>query len=121
MNAEETDKIFQKYVAAATLHGEATKTGDYKAANKQYARLREIYRNFEKDPDLGESTLVKLFRHPNVSVRTWASAHALGLGIHEDEAARILEQVSSDTSVGILRLNAEMTLKEWRKKGGLKF
>src|SRR5512140_2330762 len=103
MSAEKIDRVIREYVSAATLHGDAIKIGDHKAANRHYSQLRKIYRDFEQDRDLAESTLMKLFRHPNASVRIWASAHALGLGTHDKEAVSILQQLAADNSIEILR------------------
>ncbi len=121
MPTKQEDRLFRDFVSAAQLHGEATLNGDDKLANKQAARLAKIYRHLQGDRQFALSFLQALFQHPSASVRVWASAHALGLGIQTNEASSILEQVSGDSRLGILRLDAQMTLKEWRKKGKLEF
>jgi hypothetical protein len=70
---------------------------------------------------LAENLIDALFKQVNASVKIWASAHALGLRLRIDEAVSILDQYSRDQSIGILGLTAEITLKEWKKKGTLKF
>ena len=114
--------ILQKeYILAAEAHGAATLEGDYEAANKQYAKLTKYYKELEKNGPNARSFLEDLFQHRNASVRVWAAAHALGLGVQTDEAQRVLQQLSEDHKIGIIRLDAEMTLKQWTKNGRLKF
>lgn len=121
MSKAEFDKISHEYVNAATIHGMATIDGDHKTANKQTTVLKNIYKKLETDKALAENLIDDLFEQGNVSIKIWASAHALGLNIQTDEAAKILNQYSRDESIGILGLTAEMTLREWKKKGTLKF
>jgi len=113
--------LFEKYVAAAIAHSEASNVGNFKIANREYAKLTRIYRKFEKDHALAESMINELLKNPNRHVLGWASAHALGLNINVEKAEKILEDLSIMTDLGINRLGSEMTLKEWRKKGKLTF
>jgi hypothetical protein len=121
MSKADFDTTLQRYVDAATTHGKATLVGDNKTANKQASLLKKIYKRLEEDNSLAEDLIKSLFQQDNVPVKIWASAHALGLNIHTDEAVRILDQYSKNKSIGILGLTSEMTVKEWRKKGSLKF
>lgn len=116
-----TNTLLEAYISAAVTHGEATLEGDHKTANKQYATLTKFYRKLEKDRPFAETFLEKLFHHTDASVRTWAAAHALGLNLRTEEALEILQAIAEDHSLGVARLDAEMTLKEWMKKGRLKF
>jgi uncharacterized protein YaaN involved in tellurite resistance len=116
-----TNTLLEKYISAAVTHGEATLEGDGKTANKQYATLTKFYRKLEKDQSFAEVFLEELFHHTNASVRTWAAAHALGLNLRTDKALEILQAVSEDRNIGVVRLDAEMILREWMKKGRLKF
>ncbi len=116
MPTQKKDKVLQDYIGAAIAHGEATKEGDYKTANKQYGNLVKIYKKLEKDHLFADSIFEMLFRHENASVRIWAAAHALKLNIRTDEAENVLKKASEDHNIGILRLDSEMTLKEWNKR-----
>ena len=113
--------FLEEYISAAITHGKATLEGDHKTANKQYSKLTKLYRTLENDESFAEACLEKLFDHTNASIRIWTAAHALGLNINVDQAIRVLQEASKDRSLGILRLDAEMTLKEWQQKGRLKF
>lgn len=108
--------FLRKYIDAAILHGEASKEGDYQVANKQYRLLAKMYKQIEPDRIQAERIIVRLFQHTNASVRTWAAADALNLGILAERAKSILQQLSEDHSIGFLRLDAEMTLNEWEKR-----
>ena len=113
--------LVKKYVDAAIAHGEASKIGDYKIANREYDKLTRIYRKLEKDRTLAIAIIHELFQNPNYLVLGWASAHAIGLNISIDKAEKTLGEISKRTDIGIVRLTAEMTLKEWKKKGKLTF
>lgn len=113
--------LVEEYIQGAVAHGNATLAGDYKLANHQYRKLTRIYKKIAKNRELALTFFSDLFQHPNASVRTWAAAHSLGLGIQTQSALKVLEQISQDHNIGIVRLDAEMTLKEWIKKGELKF
>jgi hypothetical protein len=116
-----TDILLEEYITVAVTHGRATIDGDHETANKQYTTLTKLYRKLENDYSFAETFLEELFNHTNASVKTWAAAHALGLNLKEDEALEILKTISEDRSIGIVRLDAEMILKEWVKKGRLRF
>lgn len=113
--------LFEEYTQAALEHGKALASGDHKITNKAYAKLTRIYKKLEKDHVFAETILNDLLQHDNYLVRICAAAHALGLNISVDNAQNILDEISKRTDIGIIRLEAEMTLKEWRKKGELKF
>ena len=52
-------------------------------------------------------------------VRIEAASYCVALQQDVEIAERLLEEISSDHNYGILRFNAEMTLKVWREKGEL--
>lgn len=105
----------ERYVTAAIVHGTEIEQGNFKEVNRHYDKLTRIYRRMEKNKVLGGEMISKLLKHPNTYVRSWAAAHALGLGIYIDEAVEVLEQI--EKTHGLVRLSAEMTLKVWREKG----
>lgn len=115
----EEKQILPRYIQAATLHGKATLVGDYKTANKQYKILAQIFKEFQKNPLLAKSLIVNLFSVDVPSVRIWTASHALQLNIDTEHAEEILKKYSADANIGILQLDSEMVLREWRKKGKL--
>ncbi|WAM32025.1 HEAT repeat domain-containing protein [Caldicellulosiruptor naganoensis] len=118
---KDVKKLIEEYRNAAILQKEASSDGDYRTANKQYSRLTKIYKILEKDKDLREKVLRELLKDENIYVSSWAAAHCLGLNIYVDEAVKLLEEIAKRKDIGILRLDAEMTLKVWREEGQLKF
>lgn len=116
----EIESILNDFIDAAEAHEKATADGDYKTANKQYAILKKIYKKFDKNRLVAKNALEVLFKQDSVSVKIWASSHALSLNILTGDAEKILKHFSEDQNIGILRLDAEMTLKEWKKKSNLK-
>jgi len=62
--------------------------------------------------------LLGLLDSPDVGVKLWAASHALEFAPTDGEL--VLEALSRSSEIGISKLTAETTLKEW-KKGSLKF
>jgi len=115
------DSFLERYAVAAIAHTQATQKGDFIDANKQYAKLAKYFHQLEKDRSFAQNFMENAFQHPNPSVKGWAAAHALGLGVEIEEAIGILQKLSEDKSIGIVRLDAEMALREWKRKGKLSF
>lgn len=114
------DNILKTYIEASIIHGKATNEGKHREANKQYSKLSKIYKTLKNDSVLAESILTELLNHENLFVKAWAAAHALTLDINVKLAESILLDISCMDDIGILQLDAEMTLKQW-KDGNLKF
>jgi hypothetical protein len=119
MTKQSLENYYIEYIDAAIQHGEANLNPNPKIANKNYATLHRIYKYFQNHSDLAPEFYSKLYDHKDASVRTWASAHSLGLRINIVLAEMILETLAKDTSLGILRLNAQYTLENWKKQGYL--
>ena len=120
MEISKLDRYYEKFIEASKLHGEATKKGDFKAVNKQYRFLKKIYKIAEKNPKSALNFYQRLMNSDDASVKGWACVHSLALHINIEIAEEILLEQSNDKSLGILRLDAEMTLKQWRERGYLK-
>ena len=93
------------YIRAAVSHGEATLSGDFRKANRQYGILSGYYSQIKDDPAALEifSTLLS---HDNVSVRIWSAAYLLP---HNSlMAVRVLKEISKGE--GIMAFNAKMVL-----------
>ena len=103
--------LFQE---AAIKHAEATEEGDYKTANKSYDLIAKAVTYLKKEDAIAE--LKHLICNSSAGVRLWAACYLLP--ITEKESISILEEISK--SPGILALDAETTISEW-KKGNLNF
>jgi hypothetical protein len=109
------------FVNAAMLRGKSIMKGDAKTANRQYAVLKRIYLKAEKDIDAAKIFYNNLRNNPETIVKLAACAHSLTLGIDIVESEVLLSLLAKDQNIGISRLDAEMTLKVWKKQGYLKF
>ncbi|RUO89666.1 DUF2019 domain-containing protein [Corallococcus sp. AB018] len=109
--------LVRTYAEAAELHGQASVEGKHRAANTQYARLMAAWRELRNRGEAGRSALTGLLQDSNPRVRLWAASHALEFAPVLAEAE--LERLAQGPA-GVVRLDAEMTLSEWRA-GNLKF
>ncbi|NBC45912.1 DUF2019 domain-containing protein [Corallococcus exiguus] len=109
--------LVRTYVEAAELHGQASVEGKHRAANTQYARLITAWRELRAQGKDGRSALTGLLQDSNPRVRLWAASHALEFAPVLAEAE--LERLALGPA-GVVRLDAEMTLSEWRA-GNMKF
>ena len=116
-----SDDFIKKYTDVAIEHGNALMNGDHRVANKAYAKLTRLYKELEQDHLFAEHILRKLLQNDDDLVQVCAAAHALGLGLLLEDAQQTLVDVSNTDGIGIIQFEAEMTLKEWRKKGKLNF
>lgn len=113
----DVETLVRTYREAAVAHGVATEAGNYRAANRHHAALAEVYRELRKRGDKARFELLPMLDDVNAHVRTWAAAHALEFAPEQGEA--VLNRLASG-GPSFVRLNAEMTLSEWRK-GSLVF
>jgi hypothetical protein len=121
MKKQDLEEHFNKFVNAAILQGEAIQTGDSRTANRQYTILKRIYVKAQKDINAAKIFYEHLRNSSEPNVQLWACAQSLALGLNITESENILEMISKKENIGLLRLNAEMTLKVWNKQGYLKF
>jgi len=99
------------YAAAAASHGRATRSGDWRTANKQYDLVTTIRRHLLARGSEGERAIGELLTDTDPAVRCWAACH--GLFFAHVEAERTLMALAAGPP-SPERLNAEMTLREWR-------
>jgi len=110
------DELLAAYRDAATTHGTAMKSGDYKAGNKAADLIAAIYSELRRRGEDAQRALLPLLRDDNPNVRGWAASHALEFAPVEGEA--VLRSMS--TLGGLTGLSAKTTLSEW-EKGRLRF
>jgi hypothetical protein len=118
---KDVDTLMRAYIENATIHGEATLDGDFKRGNRAAKNLIKIYKIMEQDHQLAAQMLEVLMSDPNINVRIYSSAHALGLSIYIDKATITLEEISSQNDSEIFGSDADMTLTTYKNKGYLKF
>jgi hypothetical protein len=119
MTENKLEKYYNEFVNAAIKHGEASLCPNAKIANKNAAILHRIYKYFLNHLDLASEFFSSLYDHDNPSVKLWASSASLGVKVNIVIAEMILEELAKDKSLGIIRLDAELTLENWKKRGYL--
>lgn len=113
------EEILKQYERSGEIMYRATLTGDYKANNKEGARLVRIFKMFEKDIDFAMACIEELLKSENVVVRTKAAAYCLALNQNTAVAEETLRSISDDPVNGIFGFNAKMTLQVWKEQGYL--
>jgi hypothetical protein len=118
---KDINKVIEEYRNYAVLHWNASREGDYKTANKNYAKLTKIYKQLLGNEELREKALIQLLNDSNYAVQVWAAAHSLGLGQYKEDAVSRLEYISILSANEAPSFEAKMTLQVWREKGALTF
>lgn len=120
MSTELGDKalrsLLDRFVVCAVRHRIATDSSDYRVANNNARLLRSTYRKVKDLGDRAQEAFLSLLDHPDPAVQGWVARYALEIEPRRSES--VLRDLSRGS--GLLALDAEMTLKEWRK-GTLQF
>ena len=117
MEKASIDELRAMYEEAAARHGQASTEGNHRVANAQYKRIVAAWKALRAKGEEGRTRLVQLMGSSNPHVRVWAASHVLEFDPRSAEAE--LEQLAKGPP-SVVRLDAEMTLREWRA-GNLKF
>lgn len=104
-------KLIDEFVQNAIIQGKATYDVDYKKGNKASDKLFKITAIMKKDFEFAKSMLDELLDNSEPNVKIWASGVALDIGYKSNEAEKILTELSKMPELGILGLDAEMSLK----------
>ena len=113
------ENILKQYEKSGEIIYNALSTGNYRKSNRESAKLRKIFREFENNTDLADECIPELLKSSNVVVRSEAAAYCLALRRDIRFAEKILKDIASDPNSKIFGLNAEMTLKVWKEQGYL--
>lgn len=100
--------LFEKY---SISRGKALEAGNSKVANYNYDRIGDVVDFLREEKDL--SKLSVFYNHPNAFVKLSAAAYLLP--VFEKESLKAMKEITK----GIVSLNAEITIKEW-KNGNLR-
>jgi hypothetical protein len=113
MRIKDVSSALALFKEAAVIHGEATKSGEYKLGNKNYYIIVKAIDYLIKENAIDH--LLQFLEDPNASVCKWAAAYLLP--IHEKIALNALQSIAKEK--GIIAGNARVTIQEW-EKGNLK-
>jgi hypothetical protein len=94
----------------AEEHAAASANGDYKTANRSYDKLVGLLPGLRSSHDQGKESLRRLMKDPSDAVSLWAATHSLPIA--GEDALAILEAIAKKG--GIIGLEAEMVIKEWK-------
>ena len=103
-------ELISKYKIAAIRHTDGTLNGNHIKANDAYADIAGLFKEVKKKGAQGTGALAVLLQDPELGVKVWAASHLLSLGVKE--AKEVLVAIAEGPP-SLLRLNAEMVLKEW--------
>ena len=99
------------YEEAATRQWQALQDANSKAANTQYKRIIALWKELKDRGSEGQAALLALMANSHPHVRVWAAAHVLEF--HPGQAEAELERLANGPP-SMIRLDAEMTLRQWR-------
>ena len=109
MKIKDVNNALILFREAAIIHGEATKSGEYKLGNKNYDIIVKTIDYLIKENAIDH--LLQFLDDPNASVCGWAAAYLLP--IHEKMALNALRSIAQGK--GIIAGNARTTKEEWNK------
>lgn len=109
-----TDELITLYIESATEKRIAS-TSDPRLDHRLYDRMKKIFRELASrgKPDLLQFCM--LFHHEDPNIRLAAAAEALW-ELNEPSAISVLEEIELSQKENLLSLEAEYTIKEWRKR-----
>jgi hypothetical protein len=105
------EALLGQYAELAILHGQALSEADHKSANRLHSRITRIYNTLQALGDEARNELLALLEHPEMSVRSWAAAHALDFAPERGEP--VLAQIAAEGPMPF-SLSAETVLDAWR-------
>lgn len=104
---EQALELFEKY---SISRGTAIDSGNSKSANRCYDKIRNLILFLRERKELPQ--LAIFYHHPNAFVRLAAAANLLP--VFEKESLKVMREITKEK--GIVSLEAEMTIKEWKNR-----
>ena len=104
------DEAINTIIDSAQIHAQATTTGSYKIANKNYDLINKAV-TYLKQND-GIESLKGLLKFNEVSVRAWVASYLIKDG--DQQAISVLQEIAS-MSIPHQSFAAELVLREWEK------
>lgn len=120
MKKFDKETIIRQYEESGKICFECTQNGDYKTGNREAKKLVKIFKILEANSNLAKDVIDYLVKSNNIFLKMEGLSYNLSLNKDISDSLKTLEELSKDNSIGIYRLNAEMTLKVWREQGYLK-
>lgn len=105
----EYEKICEKFIKHAVIHGKCNESGDYRKGNRSSDALYKIEKDVLLNQELRERLIDDLINYQNANVQIWICGMAIDAKYRKIEAEEILKKLSQD-KLGIHSFNAKMTL-----------
>lgn len=113
---KKASEIIEKHIASDLVIESVSMSSDFKTHNKEMKKLSKLFEITSQDKELCEMVYSFLLKSENVVTLLNASTECLKLNIFTEESKNILTMLSKRNDIGIIRFNAEMTLKVWQGK-----
>lgn len=115
------EQIYLIFRENAFIHSETQMSGDYKTGNKAHTKIKKIYVALTQNNDLKNKFFELALKETDYKICLWVASFCLALDVDTPGAKARLAELAERKDIGILSLNAEYTIKEFDKKGFLKF
>ena len=103
--------LISNYCEAAKIQMDATYSGDYKKGNRASDKLKKYNDIMRSDFSKYEPIVKELLNSENPNAVIWIAGVALENNFEKDVVIYKLKKMTENEKLGILRLNAKMTLK----------
>lgn len=104
------------YKKSAILYCDSIQNGHHQIANQQYKLFESIRKQLSVNLEIAEKFYLNLINDCAYQVQYVASVHCKMLGINTAKANKILQDLVARDDIGIIRLNAKMSLQNWNIK-----
>ncbi len=108
-----SQEMIAMHVESDKIMEAATKQGDFKTYNKEFAKTDKIHKFLALRPDLAKEVYQELLTHECIVSRLSSAVQCLKNGFYIEKAVDILD-VIKDSSAGMYSFDARMTLRVWR-------
>lgn len=112
-----TEQLVSNFAKAASEHGKFTAACDPNRANAKFDQMAKLYGEIRRRGITAQRRLLMLLKSDDPNIRIHAAGYALDF--EPKEAEKVLTEIL-ETQTGALRMDARMTLQQWRK-GEIRF
>lgn len=104
------DEAIKAIIESSQMHAQASQTGDYKTANKNYHVINKAVVYLIENG--GIEKLKELLTYTDVSVKVWVASYLIKQD--DQQAVSVLEEIAFK-SIPFHSSDARLVLQEWRK------
>jgi hypothetical protein len=104
-------EFVKKFIELGKYEVDYSSKKSVKVNNKNAKKLTQMMEEIATDLDMASKAYGLLLKNDNPNISTIAASDCLRLGIHKEEAIKLLEKQSKRKDIGIIAFSAEMALK----------